>query len=316
MNERRHDQPGEHAPVLLDESVAALQIRSDGVYVDGTFGRGGHSRAILAQLGANGRLLVIDKDPEALIAARQLAEQDQRVTAFHGAFTMLERMAGNMGVAGQVDGILLDLGVSSPQFDDSARGFSFRAAGPLDMRMDPSTGESAAEWLARAPEDEITEVIRDYGEERFARRIARAVCQTRLEKPIEDTAELAALVARAVPTRERNKHPATRAFQAIRIFINRELDELRDVLEQTPRVLAGGGRLCVITFHSLEDRIVKRFMRAKARAAPDAPRGLGAHHFVPPVFARPLKAVTPGAAELAANPRARSARLRVVEKRA
>jgi 16S rRNA (cytosine1402-N4)-methyltransferase len=306
----------EHAPVLLDETLAALTIRPGGVYVDGTFGRGGHSRVILEHLDANGRLLVIDRDPEALAAARELAQQDQRVTAFHGAFTMLERVAGNMNVAGQVDGILLDLGVSSPQFDDPARGFSFRAAGPLDMRMDPTSGESAADWLARAPEEEIARVIFEYGEERFSRRIARAICEARIERPLTDTAQLAELVARAVPTRERNKHPATRTFQAIRIFINRELDELRDVLEQTPRVLGPAGRLCVITFHSLEDRIVKRFMRDRAKPVEDVPGPLGVHRFVPPAFARPLKPVTPAQAELRANPRARSARLRVVERRA
>ncbi|HET7371547.1 MAG TPA: 16S rRNA (cytosine(1402)-N(4))-methyltransferase RsmH [Gammaproteobacteria bacterium] len=310
------DDAYEHAPVLLDETLAALTIRPDGVYVDGTFGRGGHSRGILEQLGANGRLLVIDRDPEALIAARELAQQDQRVTAFHGAFTMLERVAGNMNVAGQVDGILLDLGVSSPQFDDPARGFSFRAAGPLDMRMDTTTGESAADWLARAPEEEISQVIFEYGEERFGRRIARAICAARIEQPLADTAQLAELVARAVPTRERKKHPATRTFQAVRIFINRELDELRDVLAQTPRVLGPGGRLCVITFHSLEDRIVKRFMRDHAKPAEDVPGPLGVHRFVPPPFARPLKPVTPGQTELRANARARSARLRIVERRA
>ncbi|HET7306711.1 MAG TPA: 16S rRNA (cytosine(1402)-N(4))-methyltransferase RsmH [Gammaproteobacteria bacterium] len=312
MNEPRD----EHVPVLLDECMAALAIRAEGVYVDATFGRGGHSRAILERLGADGRLLVIDKDPEALTAARQLAEQDQRVTAFHGAFTMLEVTAAKMGVTGRVDGILLDLGLSSPQLDDPARGFSFRAAGPLDMRMNPTVGESAADWLARAPAEEIEQVIRKYGEERFARRIAGAIERTRAEQPITDTAELAELVARAVPTRELGKHPATRTFQAIRIFINHELDELADALEQALRVLAPGGRLCVISFHSLEDRIVKRFMRDHAKPVTDAPGPLGVRRFVPPLLARPPKSRAPGAAERALNPRARSARLRVAEKRA
>jgi 16S rRNA (cytosine1402-N4)-methyltransferase len=306
--------PGEneHAPVLLSESIDALAIRAGGIYVDCTFGRGGHARAILARLDADGRLLVFDKDPEALSAARELANQDPRVAVFQGTFTMLERTAVELSVVGRIAGILLDLGVSSPQLDEPARGFSFRAAGPLDMRMDPTAGEPAADWLNRASEAEIAGVIRDYGEERFARRIARAICAAREQAPITDTIALAELVARAVPTRERGKHPATRTFQAIRIFINRELEELTAVLGQAERVLAAGGRLAVISFHSLEDRIVKRFMRDRSRPAPvDA---FGVVRGAPPAFARPLKPVTPAAAELAANPRARSARLRVVEK--
>lgn len=294
--------------------MAGLAIRADGLYVDATFGRGGHSRALLERLGPAGRLWVFDKDPEALTAARALADQDQRVTALHGAFTMLERVAEKMNVVGEISGVLLDLGVSSPQLDTPARGFSFRAAGPLDMRMDPTAGEPASAWLANAPEAEISRVIRDYGEERFARRIARAICAARAEEPLTDTAALAALVARAVPTRERGKHPATRTFQAIRIFINRELEELAEVLDQAARVLTGGGRLCVISFHSLEDRIVKRFMRDRSRPADEMPGPAGVSRFVPPTFARPLKPVTAGAAERAANPRARSARLRVAEK--
>lgn len=302
----------EHAPVLLDECIAALDIDADGVYVDATFGRGGHSRAMLARLGPGGRLLVFDKDPEAIAAARELANRDSRVTALQGAFTMLERVAVTMDVAGEIGGVLFDLGASSPQFDDPARGFSFRAAGPLDMRMDPAAGSPAADWLNRADEAEIVRVIRDYGEERFARRIARAICAARAVEPLNDTATLAALIARAVPTRERGKHPATRTFQAIRIFVNHELEELGDVLEQAARVLAAGGRLCVISFHSLEDRIVKRFMRGHSRPVADA---IG-RTVAPAVFAKPRKPVTPGPVELAANPRARSARLRVVEKRA
>jgi 16S rRNA (cytosine1402-N4)-methyltransferase len=306
----------EHAPVLLDETLAALAVRPDGVYVDATFGRGGHARAILAELDDRGRLFVIDRDPEALVAARRLAEADSRVTAFQGAFSMLERMAATMDVTGRIDGIVLDLGVSSPQFDDPTRGFSFRAAGPIDMRMDPSAGEAAGAWLERADEAEIARVIRQYGEERFARRIARAIVAGRPTKSLADTAGLAALVAGAVPTRERNKHPATRTFQALRIFINRELDELREVLEQVPRLLAPGGRLCAITFHSLEDRSVKRFLRDAAKPVSNASGPLGVHRFVPPLLARPPKSITPGAAERALNPRARSARLRVGVRRA
>lgn len=308
-------QSDKHAPVLLQEAISALAVRPDGVYVDATFGRGGHSHAILEKLGAAGQLLVIDRDPDALQSARELAKHDRRVIACHGTFTMLERVTQQMKLEGCIDGILLDLGVSSPQLDNPARGFSFRASGPLDMRMNPEEGESAAQWLAYEEEAVIARVIRDYGEERFSRRIARAICERRTQTPLTDTADLAQLVAAAVPTRERGKHPATRTFQAIRIFINRELDELREVLAQTTRVLAHNGRVVVITFHSLEDRIVKRFLRATARPLVNAPGALGVHRFVPPRFARPYKSVTASAHERRTNPRARSARLRAAERR-
>lgn len=304
----------EHQPVLLDEVLAALNIRPDGVYVDGTFGRGGHAGAVLARLNEQGRLLAFDKDPAAVAAARERFAGDARFAIEHGAFTMLETVAQREGLTGRINGVLLDLGVSSPQLEDPARGFSFQSDGPLDMRMNTQAGESAADWLARADEREISAVIRDYGEERFHRRIARAILTARAAAPLRTTVQLAELVARAVPTRERGKHPATRTFQAIRIFINSELDELEAVLDQAVRVLATGGRLCVISFHSLEDRIVKRFMRNRARQDQGPP---GLPFPVPgktPDLKLVGKAVMPGDREVAANPRARSAVLRVAER--
>lgn len=303
-----------HQSVLLHEAVDALSVRPDGCYLDATFGRGGHARAVLARLGAEGRLLALDRDPDAATEARALAATDGRFRFVAAAFSTLAAVVRVQELHGRLDGILFDLGVSSPQLDDADRGFSFQQDGPLDMRMDPFTGTSAAEWLASAGEAEISLVLRDFGEERFHRRIARRVVEQRLEAPIERTAQLAALVAAAVPTRERGKHPATRAFQAIRIHINRELEELRDALVQAVGALAPGGRLAVISFHSLEDRIVKRFLRAEVRGE-ELPPGL-------PVTGGPCgatlkaigKAVQPSAAEIDANPRARSAVLRVAEK--
>lgn len=300
--------------MLLEEALAALAVKPDGIYIDGTYGRGGHARAILARLGPAGRLLVMDRDPEAVIHARGWAAQDSRVTVFHGAFSRLQQAAAEAEVENKVSGVLLDIGVSSLQLDDARRGFSFTQSGPLDMRMDPGSGESAAEWLAHATEGEIADVIHRYGEERHARRIARAIVAARRERPLNDTLQLAELIARAVPRRDPHKHPATRTFQAVRIFINRELDELAACLEQCLKVLAPAGRLVAISFHSLEDRIVKRFIRDRARGPlsnTDMPwlepegkpelRSLGK-----PVYA--------GEAEVARNPRARSAVLRVAEK--
>ena len=299
--------PG-HRPVLLEEVMEALAVRAAGRYVDATYGRGGHAVAILARLDAGGRLLAIDRDPEAVADARERLGGDPRVTVVHASFERLGELVDGLGWTGRVDGVLMDLGVSSPQLENPERGFSFLRDGPLDMRMDPAGGESAADWLNRAPEREIARVIADYGEERFARRIARAIVRAR---PLRRTAELAEVVARAVPTREPGKHPATRTFQAIRIHVNRELEALRTALAQAVEALAPGGRLVVISFHSLEDRIVKRFLRAEARPAPPAP-GL-------PLPCEPRLRlvggpVRPGAAEVAANPRARSAVLRAAER--
>lgn len=294
--------------------MALLAVRPDGVYMDGTFGRGGHSQAILALLGPAGRLIAIDRDPEAVTAARTRFGKDGRFSMYRGAFSMLERIAREANVAGQVNGVLLDIGVSSAQLDDPRRGFSFTQDGPLDMRMDPETGESAAQWLARAPEQEIADVIYKYGEERFSRRIARAILAVRDTTPIVTTQQLADIVSAAIPTRERNKHPATRTFQAVRIFINRELDELGDCLDQCLRILAPGGRLAVISFHSLEDRMVKRFMRDHAREAPPDPAAPWQAAEVRPLLRLVGKAVRPGEREVEQNPRARSAVLRVAER--
>jgi 16S rRNA (cytosine1402-N4)-methyltransferase len=305
---------GGHRTVLLEEAVECLAIQPDGVYIDGTFGRGGHSREILARLGPSGRLLAIDRDPEAVASAREQLGGDGRFSMYRGAFSMLERIAREANVAGQVNGVLLDIGVSSAQLDDPRRGFGFTQDGPLDMRMDPEAGESAAQWLARAPEQEIADVIYQYGEERFSRRIARAILAFRTATPISTTQQLADIVSTAIPTRERNKHPATRTFQAIRIFINHELEELGDCLAQCLRVLGPGGRLAVISFHSLEDRIVKRFIRDHAREAPPDPAAPWQAAAVKPSLRQIGKALRPDEREIAENPRARSAVLRVAEK--
>ncbi|APR93352.1 16S rRNA methyltransferase [Pandoraea thiooxydans] len=307
----------QHRTVLLDEAVDALLWRLDGVYVDGTFGRGGHSRRILSRLGPQGRLIAFDKDPQAIAEASKI--DDPRFAIVHESFAAMREVLAQLGVTA-VAGVLLDLGVSSPQVDDPARGFSFRFDGPLDMRMDPSRGESAADWLARVSQDELTEVIRNYGEERFAVQIAKALIARRADAdrlgPLVSTRELAEIVAGAVKTREKGQNPATRTFQAIRIHVNQELAELPLALETALDVLEHGGKLVVISFHSLEDRIVKRFMQAHAK---------------PPAIDRrvPLRAidiprpkmilrgrVKPSEAETTANPRARSAIMRVAERAA
>jgi len=303
-----------HRPVLLQEAVDALAVQADGIYMDGTFGRGGHSREILARLGPSGRLLALDRDPEAHAAARELAGGDARVSVYRAAFSMLERIATEAGVSGRVNGVLLDIGVSSAQLDDARRGFSFTQKGPLDMRMDPDAGESAASWLTRAPEHDIASVIHEYGEERHARRIAKAIVAARETAPLADTSQLAEIVSRAVPRHDRHKHPATRTFQAIRIFINRELDELSACLEQCLRVLVPAGRLAVISFHSLEDRMVKRFIRDHARMPEPDPKAPWLAPEGSPVLRAVGKAVHAGEAEVAENPRSRSAVLRVAEK--
>ncbi len=305
----------QHLPVLLPEVLSALAVRADGIYLDGTFGRGGHAAAVLERLGPEGRLLATDKDPEAVGAGRMRFAGDERFEIVQGSFTRLAELVEERGWRGRVAGILLDLGVSSPQLDDPERGFSFRQEGPLDMRMDPTSGVSAADWLARAEEGEIATVLKEYGEERFARRIARAIVRTRESgEAIQTTGQLAEIIARANPSRERKKHPATRSFQALRIYVNRELEELDRFLEQSIDLLAPGGRLAVISFHSLEDRRVKRFIRHAERGhepPPGMPVPAHAH------FARLHaigRAVRAGEAEVSANPRARSAVLRVAER--
>jgi 16S rRNA (cytosine1402-N4)-methyltransferase len=304
---------GLHMPVLLDEAIAGLNIRPDGIYIDGTFGRGGHSRRILEELGAAGSLLAFDKDDEAVMVARAEFADDQRFSIVHGSFAQMAAIAAKRGLTRRVDGLLLDLGVSSPQIDDAVRGFSFLNDGPLDMRMDRTQGQSAADWLARAEEAEIAGVLRDYGEERFARRIARSIVTRRRLEPIQRTRELAELVFQACPVKEKHKHPATRTFQAIRIFINRELEDLELCLRDSLDVLARGARLVVISFHSLEDRIVKRFMRDAARG-PKLPKGLPVRHAESQGRLRVLgKSQRASAEELYGNPRARSAVLRVAE---
>jgi 16S rRNA (cytosine1402-N4)-methyltransferase len=304
---------GVHVPVLPEESIEALAVarRPDGIFVDATFGRGGHSRLILSRLGRGGRLIAIDRDPQAVAAAQAL--QDARTSVVHGRFGELRSILEAQGAAA-VDGVLFDLGVSSPQLDDPARGFSFRFDAPLDMRMDTTSGMSAADWLARATEGDIREVLSSHGEERFAKQIAKAIVAARRGGPVRSTGQLAALVGKAVRTREPGQDPATRTFQALRIHVNQELEELSLALPQALDALAAGGRLAVISFHSLEDRIVKNFMRDAAR--PQAPERL-------PLRARELpaprlllvgKAQKAGAPEIAANPRSRSAVLRVAEK--
>ena len=300
-----------HKTVLLHEAVAALLTDLSGIYVDGTFGRGGHSRLILSKLNSVGQLMGIDKDPAAIASAEALARQDARFAIHHGSFTDLDALAG---IDRQVDGILLDLGVSSPQLDDPGRGFSFTQDGPLDMRMNHQQGESAAQWLARAQEQEISRVIWEYGEDRFSRRMARAIVREREIEPILTTKRLAGIIAGACPTREKGKHPATRAFQAIRIHVNRELEDLVLCLDRALEKLKPGGRLVIISFHSLEDRIVKRFIR-KLQKGDELPSWL-------PVTEAQLnrrmkslgKAVKPSPQEVADNPRARSAVMRVAEK--
>jgi 16S rRNA (cytosine1402-N4)-methyltransferase len=303
-----------HRPVLFEEVLEGLQVREDGIYIDGTFGRGGHAGAILERLGAGGQLLAIDKDPQAVAAAKAQFEGDARFDIERGSFAMLSQFVEARGWQQQIDGILLDLGVSSPQLDDAARGFSFRHDGALDMRMDPEQGESAAEWLAHAEEYDIRRVLRDYGEEKFAKRIAYAIVKTRAETPITTTGQLAALIAEASPVHEKGKDPATRSFQAIRIYINGELDDLRECLPQTLDALRPGGRLAVISFHSLEDRMVKRFMRDEAKGdnfPPDLPVPQSA---LSPRLKVVGKAIRAGEQEVKGNPRARSAVLRVAER--
>jgi 16S rRNA (cytosine1402-N4)-methyltransferase len=304
----------QHRTVLLDEAVDALDIsgpRASGIYIDGTFGRGGHSRLILSRLSDSGRLVAFDKDPQAIATAQAVA--DPRFAIVHDSFATMREALAPRGVA-KVDGVLLDLGISSPQVDDAARGFSFRQDGPLDMRMDTTRGVSAAEWLATVPEQQLEKVIRDYGEERFAFQIAKAIAARRAVEPISGTRQLAAIVADAVKTREKGKDPATRTFQAIRIFVNQELEDLEAGLTAAYEMLAPGARLSVISFHSLEDRMVKQFLASKAKVAqPDRRLPIRAVDLPQPQL-KLIAKIKPSADEVAANPRARSAVLRVAER--
>ncbi len=306
-----------HISVLLHEAVDALAIKPGGIYVDGTFGRGGHSRLILSQLGGSGRLIAFDKDPAAVLSGGVI--EDERFRIQHGGFSKMQQMLQEMGVA-KIDGVLLDLGVSSPQLEEVSRGFSFRSAGPLDMRMDTSTGRTAAEWLATVAEDQLREVIKEYGEERYARQIARAIIVARTRQPIVTTLQLAEIVATVVRQRQREnmRHPATRTFQAIRIYLNQELEELSLVLPQCVALLNPGGRLVVISFHSLEDRMVKQFMRAVANTD-ELPRGVPLREKDLQRFSKQKlkligRAIQPGENEVTKNARARSAVMRVAER--
>jgi len=302
-----------HIPVLLHEALTALCIQHDGVYLDCTFGRGGHSRAILTELGANGRLIGFDRDPSAVAVARNLAQEDPRFEIVHTAFSELETALDSLAVS-RVHGILMDLGVSSPQLDEAERGFSFQADGPLDMRMDPTTGESAADWIARADADEIAHVLWVFGEERFSRRIARAIVEARQLTPIVTTTQLSQIVTSAQPKKDQNKHPATRSFQGIRLYINGELTEVEQGLEAAMNRLEVGGRLAVISFHSLEDRLVKRALRDASRPPKGDPRMPLPDSVAQPKLKLVGKAIKASPDELRLNPRARSAVLRIAER--
>lgn len=303
-----------HLPVLLDEVIAALQIKPEGLYIDATFGRGGHTQAILGQLGENGRVLALDRDIAAIEYGRERFADEPRVAFEHINFSQVADVLAQRQLESQVDGVLMDLGVSSPQLDDAERGFSFMHNGPLDMRMDTTQGESASDWLMRVELEDLVFVLKKYGEEKFGRRIAHAVLEYRQQQPITQTAQLVSIIERAMPVKEKHKHPATRSFQAIRMHINQELQSIETGLEAMLTALKPGGRLAVVSFHSIEDRMVKRFMKAKV-TRPSIPAGL-------PVFDSDIempyklagKPRVAGEAELANNPRARSARLRVLER--
>ena len=308
------EQVSSHRPVLLEEAVEALAIKPDGVYLDGTFGRGGHSQAILDRLGETGRLLALDQDPQAVAVAREKYADEPRFEIVQENFESMREVLESRNLVQKVDGILLDIGVSSPQLDDAQRGFSFMKPGPLDMRMNTDAGQSAAEWLASVEEYDLVTVLMRYGEEKFARRIAHAIVEERQVTPINDTVQLAKIIEQATPVKDKHKHPATRSFQAIRIYINRELEVLENALQAALGVLALNGRLVVISFHSLEDRMVKRFFRDVSRG-PKIPMDI-------PIMSKDIeqpfklvgKAVKPGKQELTENPRARSSVLRVLER--
>ncbi len=305
-----------HQPVLFDEVLQAMQVKPDGVYIDGTFGRGGHAAAILEQLGEHGRLIVMDKDPQAIACARAKHAGDQRVTIIHDDYAEMKNHISEQGLANQVDGVLLDLGVSSPQLDDATRGFSFQQNGPLDMRMNTEQDETAQQWISKASEKEIADVLWRFGEERFSRRIARKIVEYRQQEPINDTDTLVSIIKGCVPAGKEKKHPATRSFQAIRMRINHELENVEQVLADIFDVLKVGGRLLVISFHSLEDRLVKRFFKQQS-TTPSIPRGLPVRESELSVSIRLRtigKAIKAGVQELSQNPRSRSAVLRVAER--
>ena len=304
----------DHRPVLLEQVIDSLAIVADGRYLDATFGRGGHSRAILERLNENGRVIAIDRDPAAIAYGKQQFAAEPRLELIHGNFTQVRQMLQQRDLEAGFNGILMDLGVSSPQLDDASRGFSFMHDGPLDMRMDTSRGESAADWLMRAGRDEIARVLREYGEERFARRIAQAIIDERAAQPITGTAQLVSIIERAMPVKEKHKHPATRSFQAIRMHVNQELQAIEQALDYMVQLLEPAGRLAVISFHSIEDRLVKRFMKAKT-TRPVLPKGLPVFDSDEDVPYRLVaRQVAASEQEISENPRARSARLRVLER--
>lgn len=303
-----------HTTVLLDEAVTALKISPTGIYVDGTFGRGGHSRKILESLAPDGQLWGIDKDPRAISTAQNLKESYPNLQIYRGSFSDLTDLAETHDLVGKINGVLLDLGVSSPQLDDANRGFSFMQDGPLDMRMDPESGISAAEWLNTAPLDDITHVLKVYGEERFGKRIATAIVNERQSTEIKTTAQLVEIIQQATPVKDKFKHPATRSFQGIRIFINRELDDLKKCLDSVLDLLAVGGRLVVISFHSLEDRMIKRFMRDQSRGEQFPPGMAVTEDMLNRRIKIIGKAIKPSAAEIEMNKRSRSAVMRIAEK--
>ena len=305
-----------HTSVLLQECLDGLAIKPDGIYIDATFGRGGHSGEILSQLGEQGRLIAFDRDPQAIEAAKRFAD-DKRFSIVHSPFADMAEVIESMSLTGEIDGVLMDLGVSSPQLDDAERGFSFLRDGPLDMRMDTSRGQSAAEWLAEADEQDITQVIKEFGEEKFGKRIAHAIVNERKVNPITRTSELVRIIEQAMPVKDKFKHPATRTFQGIRIYINAELEQLRVGLKAATAILKPKGRLAVISFHSLEDRLVKRFMKeqSKGKAVPHGLPLTQQEIDADKVLSLIGKAIKPGEDELAVNVRSRSAVLRVAEKR-
>ncbi|MBT4964143.1 MAG: 16S rRNA (cytosine(1402)-N(4))-methyltransferase RsmH [Francisellaceae bacterium] len=302
-----------HKTVLLEEAITALAIKADGIYIDATFGRGGHSRAILSALGPNGSLYIIDKDPQAIASGEELQAADPRVKVFHGSYSQIKELCVDADIVGKVDGVLADLGVSSPQLDEASRGFSFSNDGPLDMRMDTTTGLTAEQWLNETEEEEIANTIYGYGDERFSRRIARAIVRVLAEKKISSTLHLAQIVSSAIPKKEKHKHPATRTFQAIRIKINNELSDLEKLLPEAIDVLSVGGRLAIISFHSLEDKIVKRFF-AKLATGDDYPKDIPIpQSMIKPIVKKIGKPVRSSENEVSANVRSRSAIMRVVE---
>ncbi|MBO1256414.1 16S rRNA (cytosine(1402)-N(4))-methyltransferase RsmH [Alteromonas sp. 5E99-2] len=311
------DAPNPHTSVLLNECLEGLNIKPDGIYVDATFGRGGHSKQILSQLDLNGRLIAFDRDPQAIAVGEQLMSEDERFTIIHSAFGDMDSVLDEMELTGKIDGVLMDLGVSSPQLDQAERGFSFNKDGPLDMRMDTSKGLSAAEWLNSADEQDIAQVLKEFGEEKFGKRIAHHIVNTRVENPVLRTLQLVTLIDEALPVKDKFKHPATRSFQGIRIYINAELEQLRVGLKAATHVLATSGRMAIISFHSLEDRMVKRFMKEQSKGKVFPPGFPVTQEEIDKDRILNLvgKAIKPTKDEIEVNTRSRSAVLRVAEKR-